>query len=78
MNTDTQVRRTLGRKYYPQTTIQLLLAEVEKGRTVVQICEDPQFPAASSFYAWCASDPALQDRYQAARKTGEAARTTNV
>lgn len=75
MSTDTQARRTLGRKYYPQTTITRILEEVMKGRSIVEICEDPAYPAASSFYNWMTSDPALQQAYQEARRAGEAART---
>ena len=69
MSTDTQARRTLGRKYYPGTTVIRLLEEVARGRSVVEICEDPSYPAASSFYNWCAEDPGLQAAYERARKT---------
>jgi len=76
---DTFARRTLGRKFYPRVIIDQILDEVRKGRSVVQICENPQFPAASSFYSWCASDSILQAEYQAAQKDGIAARRlTNV
>lgn len=73
---DTFQRRTLGRRYYPAATVDLLLTEVAKGRSVVAICEDRQFPAASSFYSWCASDTGLQVQYERARAAGEAKRTT--
>lgn len=74
MTSDTYQRRTLGRRFYPRVVIDQMLDEVRKGRSVVEICEDPKYPAASSFYGWCSTDSILQAEYQAAQKEGLAAR----
>jgi hypothetical protein len=79
-STDTFQRRTLGRRFYPAVILDQILAQVAKGRSVVEICADPQFPAASSFYNWCASDDTLKQKYlsalveaQSAKRQGAAA-----
>lgn len=59
-------RRTLGRRYYPETVIQMILERVAEGIPVLQIFEDQALPCRASFYSWCAADADLRSRFDAA------------
>lgn len=59
-------RRKLGRRFYPESIVLLILEQVRAGRNVTEICENPAFPCAATFYNWIASDTTLAEQYAAA------------
>lgn len=71
------IRRDVGRRFFPESILDVLLDEVRKGHRLTDICADNRnLPHASSFYRWMADDQALRERYQTALLEGEAAKKT--
>jgi len=71
-------RQTLGRKFYPEPVITLILERVTvavaAGRPIAEVFDDPALPCRASFYAWLADDDELRSRFDAARAAGSAAK----
>lgn len=42
--------------------------QIREGKTLQQVCSDPNMPSASRFYMWLAQYPDLRVRYEQARK----------
>jgi hypothetical protein len=60
-------RIVLGRRFYPEPVITLILEKISTGQTVTQICSDPAMPCAASWFKWVSEDQALSKRYEQAR-----------
>ena len=68
MNIGTSGQRSkAGRRFYPSSTIVLILERIRAGMSVAEACENPAFPCASTFYEWMARDVTLRDRVEEAR-----------
>jgi hypothetical protein len=64
-------RERAGRRFYPESTITLILEQVSKGHPITEILSNPAFPSESSFYGWVAADEKLAARLQAAREVAK-------
>jgi hypothetical protein len=72
MNGNSEVQRSkAGRRFYPSSTITLILERISAGMSVAEACENPAFPCASTFYDWMARDVTLRNRVDAARAEAE-------
>lgn len=56
-----------GRRFYPESTVTLILEGISSGVPVASICGNPAFPCEKTFYAWLAADAGLRGRVDAAR-----------
>ena len=60
-------RSRAGRRYYPSSTITLILERIRAGMSVQEACENPAFPCATTFYTWMSKDVTLRNRVDEAR-----------
>ncbi|MFM0162900.1 hypothetical protein PQR39_21110 [Paraburkholderia sediminicola] len=56
-------RAAAGVKYYPKPTIDDLLKEFSKNRSIREVCADPKFPSMATVYRWLAEDPEFAADY---------------
>lgn len=69
MNGNSEVQRSkAGRRFYPSSTITLILERIRAGMSVQEACENPAFPCASTFYEWMKFDVTLRNRVEEARQ----------
>ena len=64
-----------GYRFYPEAVIEMMLAEVRKGRSLADTCDQNRaFPHYVTFYRWMTKDDELRQKYLDAVLAGEAAK----
>ena len=68
MNSSSEIQRSkAGRRFYPSSTVTLIIERIRAGMSIPEACENPAFPCASTFYEWMARDVTLRTRVEEAR-----------
>ncbi|NPT33446.1 hypothetical protein [Paraburkholderia xenovorans] len=79
MSGDNYGRQVLGRRYYGEGVIALVLERVTRAVAsdipVVEVFNDPALPCRASFYSWMSADEELRTRFERARAEGVARRS---